>query len=97
MVPNPIGWEIDTVGVVVYTTPPSLITIEVTVPAMDTTAVADAPTLLSWEIIVIEFWNANEVSFSFVGLKNGLTLSTRRIVLPTPTGWIKYEVGVIAA
>ena len=58
MVPNPIGWEIDTVGVVVYPTPPSLITIEVTVPAMDTTAVADAPTLLSWEIIITEFWNA---------------------------------------
>ena len=44
---------------VVYPTPPSLITIEVTVPAADTTAVADAPTLSSWEIIITEFWNAN--------------------------------------
>ena len=41
------GFPIDTVGVVAYPTPPSLMTIEVTVPPEETIQVAVAPTLPS--------------------------------------------------
>ena len=44
---------IETVGAVVYPNPGFVISNEVTVPATETKAVADAPTKLSWEIILI--------------------------------------------
>ena len=50
---NPIGVVIDTVGAMVYPTPAFVISKELTVPATETKAVADAPTTLSWEIILI--------------------------------------------
>ena len=52
---NPIGVTIETDGAMVYPTPGFVISNEVTVPATDTKAVADAPTKLSWEIILISF------------------------------------------
>ena len=42
-------------GAMVYPTPGFVISNEVTVPATDTKAVADAPTKLSWEMILISF------------------------------------------
>ena len=53
---KPIGVTIETVGAMVYPTPGFVISNEVTVPATDTKAVADAPTKLSWEIILISLW-----------------------------------------
>ena len=46
VVPNPTGVSILTLGAEVYPVPPAPIVIEETVPATETTAVADAPTIL---------------------------------------------------
>ena len=47
VVPNPTGVPMMTLGAAVYPVPPELTTTEDIVPAADTTAVADAPTILS--------------------------------------------------
>ena len=47
-----------TVGATVYPRPALVIEILVTVPAVDTIAVPEAPTMLSCEVMVIEFWKS---------------------------------------
>ena len=75
--PIPIGFWIETVGAVVYPTPPSVTVIEIT-PSLETVAVALAPTWVSISTKVTFFWNSKYGStlFSFLPSNNGLKLST---------------------
>ena len=72
-------------------------TIEVTVVPDPTTAVAAAATFSDLSIITISFWKSVLTLFSFLALKNGLTLSTLTIVEPIPTDLMRYVVGKILA
>ena len=75
VVPKPTGLATVTVGACVYPTPAFVMSKDEIVPAMDTKAVADAPTIESWDVMVILFWNVL-VCCSLVESKNGLTLLT---------------------
>ena len=57
MVVTPSVDPIVTVGATVYPRPPLVIEI-VTVPDVDTIDVPEAPTMLSCEVMVIEFWKS---------------------------------------
>ena len=65
-----------TLGVAAYPTPPSDITNDDIVPAVETTAVAAAATLVPDGLTNLTLsWNVRiAVLSSFLGLKNGLTL-----------------------
>ena len=53
------------------------VTKKTTIPkAPSTTTVAAAPDLEICDLNIIDFWKSTLTSFSFLGLKNGLTLST---------------------
>lgn len=76
--PSPTGVWIDTEGVDAYPFPPSTTAIEETEP-LDIEAETVAPILASWLTIVILSYTVVRIlwsGFSFLGSKNGLTLST---------------------
>ena len=87
--PIPIGLEIETVGAVVYPTPPSVTVISMT-PLSEIVAVALAPTWVSISTKVTFFWNSKYGStlFSFLPSNNGLKLSTYISVDPAEIGLV---------
>ena len=72
--------------------------IEAIVPAIDTTAVAEAPTVVSGDSNVICFLYDSltlESAFSLLRSNKGLSLSTYITVDPIPTLLIIFAVGLI--
>jgi len=85
VIPRPTGFAKTIDGAKVYPIPPFTIDTDEIVPAIETTALAEAPTTFFWDTILILFCF---VKFSLALSKKVFTLSTKMTVDATPTDCI---------